>query len=801
MHKLPPLQQLDPWQSHAAAYRLMGWMITPIPAGSKAPRHPGWNTREVVSRFTLDFPPAHGMGLCHAYSGTMAVDIDDWAKAYAVAKAAGVDLSDLANAPDAVWVVSGRENRLKLLYRMPVHTPSMSSKKLMARDETGRAYNFLDLRCATADGLTVQDVLPPSIHPDTGRPYVWGGRGDPRALPVIPDDLFAWWSELLVQDNRRTVATGNSVPASWQDIDSLLNFLSPDCDRSRWIEVAMALHYAGHITGQLDHAYNLWDKWSQGSALKYPGAHATMIQWRAIRSDKTNMVRLGTLFHYAKQAGWVRPTPDVRLLFGAVTIPGEAPQDLSIGQAPDFDLDLIPPVLAARAREISTSVGCDPLVPVWAGLAAACGAADARSTLELAPGFTVPPLLWLMTIGRPSDKKTPGSMPMVEILRNLENQDMPQYHARMLAWEIAEAAYAQAKKSMIEWAKSPEALLDPTGAPSVPDLPAQPQPPQIVVQDISSQKLVRLAAGRPKGLLCHLDEMLAWTRKLCDPRGMDDRSSWVAGYEVRSYRMDRVGGGQLHADPFAVAIFGNMQPSVLSLHIEALAADGLLQRFIPAVLRPNYTRLANPVPSYLSSSGIWDAALRVLHSVPTIAYTLSAEGKLMFREWQTRYFDNLQAIRISGVGDWLLTALGKLEGLAGRLALVFHLLEHPLEAVVRDDTLKRALAMVDRYITPALTHVLADSVMDEADIWLQNELVKLAKAGDTGISVAGLRRAMPQRLTRRMDPLRASLVLIGRMSRYEHAQWVARIDDGSADARGIADWAINPAIASVRRSC
>ena len=52
-----------------------------------------------------------------------------------------------------------------------------------------------------------------------------------------------------------------------------------------------------------------------------------------------------------------------------------------------------------------------------------------------------------------------------------------------------------------------EAMLDGDQAPLVPDMPPQPVPLKITVSDITSQKLVRQAADRPRGLLCHLDEM------------------------------------------------------------------------------------------------------------------------------------------------------------------------------------------------------------------------------------------------------------------------------------------------------
>ncbi|OBQ31631.1 MAG: hypothetical protein AN487_23865, partial [Anabaena sp. CRKS33] len=92
-------------QQHPAsvdAYIRHGWSLVPIPPGTKGPRTTGWNRRESALRSQADLPPAHGIGLAHAYSGTMALDIDDWLTATTMLSLMGVDLQALYDAPDAV---------------------------------------------------------------------------------------------------------------------------------------------------------------------------------------------------------------------------------------------------------------------------------------------------------------------------------------------------------------------------------------------------------------------------------------------------------------------------------------------------------------------------------------------------------------------------------------------------------------------------------------------------------------------------------------------------------------------------
>ena len=582
-------------QAHPAsidAYIRHGWSLVPIPAGTKGPRTPGWNIKTNALKAQGDLPPGFGIGLAHAYSGTMALDIDEWDSTAVALKQHGIDLQALYDANDAVIVDSGRAGHGKLLYQMPFGL-ALPSKKILINSVT--AY---ELRCATANGLTVQDVMPPSIHPDTLQPYRWAGKGHWTRLPTIPQPLLDLWQGLLAEDNTRTIGTGEAVDASWSDIRSALESIPANCSREEWVTVGMALKWAGEQTDQLDQALTLWHDWSQQSIDKYPGEREIVNQWVSFRNDKTTAVKLGSLFHTAKQHGWVKPMPDISSLFSAVGAPAD-PKSVIVDlrpRPPIMDVSLWPAVIARRAEEIGQTVGCDPLVPLFAGLAAICGVVDARTRLELIKDFKVPPVLWLMTIGAPADKKTPGSAPMLSPLKNLEMEDRPRFKKELLDWEGQEAMFASSKKAFLEFSGSPEAMLAGDQAPQVYDLPPQPVPLRITVDDVTSQKLVRLAADRPRGLLCALDEMNSWVRKLTDKASGEDRSAWVKAYESAPYEMDRVGSGSIYAENLAVSIYGNIQPRVFRENLHNLSADGLVQRFVPCILNGNLTRKPVEIP-------------------------------------------------------------------------------------------------------------------------------------------------------------------------------------------------------------
>ena len=109
-------------QSHPAsvdAYIRHGWSLVPIPANTKGPRTPGWNLKQNALKAQGDLPPGYGIGLAHAYSGTMALDIDNWTVTTSLLAEHGIDLQALYDAPDAVVINSGKPGHGKLLYAMP----------------------------------------------------------------------------------------------------------------------------------------------------------------------------------------------------------------------------------------------------------------------------------------------------------------------------------------------------------------------------------------------------------------------------------------------------------------------------------------------------------------------------------------------------------------------------------------------------------------------------------------------------------------------------------------------------------
>ena len=170
----------------------LGWYLVTIPAGSKGPTRFGWQKREQAlsdpqaAQEYYEQNPTHNVGLLHDASGTCAVDIDNVEYTKIIFDELGIDFSLLMNsAPQIV----GRENRGKLLFKAP---PDLVTHKISwpTKDDPRKTEVVFELRAGA-----VQDVLPPSIHPDTGREYEWAGKSIWDGLPELPHQLLTLWRE------------------------------------------------------------------------------------------------------------------------------------------------------------------------------------------------------------------------------------------------------------------------------------------------------------------------------------------------------------------------------------------------------------------------------------------------------------------------------------------------------------------------------------------------------------------------------------------------------------------------------
>ena len=278
-----------------------GLALIKIPKGSKAPETFGWNKREniITKSDQTNLLDESNVGLAHAYclpSPTCAIDIDSLSDSRLWLHQYLIYLDRLLDAPDAVSIYSGKSNSAKLIYRLPLEVGPLKTR--MIRNKEGQS--MLEFRCASSDGLTVQDVIPPSIHP-SGTSYQWGGKGSILAIPDIPKALLDLWLSLL-QSSKKSNPTLSiqpiESPREIARVKLALTFIDPDCDYETYRNVVWALLSTGWNTAE-----DLARNWCMGCIERFK-EHDFKLVVESYDPYRENRIGLGTLYKLAKEGGF-----------------------------------------------------------------------------------------------------------------------------------------------------------------------------------------------------------------------------------------------------------------------------------------------------------------------------------------------------------------------------------------------------------------------------------------------------------------------------------------------------------------
>lgn len=180
----------------------LGLVLVDIPLGSKGPNTPAWNAPgagfrnpDAAERHWSQHPD-HGMGCLHSESGTVALD-QDHTEAARVLALVGVDAGAVAEEA-TLRIVGNPEHPPKPFFRLPAGITLPHRKLTWPNPEPGgKPVTIFELRAGR-----VQDVLPPTVHPGTGRPYQLQrypkpGKETLTEPPASLLNLWQRWDEFL----------------------------------------------------------------------------------------------------------------------------------------------------------------------------------------------------------------------------------------------------------------------------------------------------------------------------------------------------------------------------------------------------------------------------------------------------------------------------------------------------------------------------------------------------------------------------------------------------------------------------
>ena len=214
---------------------LPNWRFTKVIAGGKKPYPAGWQNAPLT---LSQIPQQDNIGvLSGPFSGIMAIDFDGaWAFEWWEQNIGG-------GIPDTVAWSSGKEGRCQFAYAVKEEFWHVLRTKKFGNGKHKPELEGIEFRWAGA-----QSVLPPSIHPDTGKGYEWINAPSTVKVAELPDAVIIF---LLSQETERLVVTApkpqgniNTIkPSEFEQLEALLRQLHgyyPVLDYDTWLKISFA---------------------------------------------------------------------------------------------------------------------------------------------------------------------------------------------------------------------------------------------------------------------------------------------------------------------------------------------------------------------------------------------------------------------------------------------------------------------------------------------------------------------------------------------------------------------------------
>lgn len=172
-----------------------GMHLIPLQNKSKLPVQTDWGNKTISDPVQasgyFEQHLTHNIGVALGPSRLCSLDIDCLDSFRTICENFGIDLGQLIRDTPTI---QGASKGMRLMFRVPDGVELPYAKLNWKRDdETAKSYTVFELRAASGDKQRF-DVLPPSIHPDTLKPYVWITQpADPWPTPTRW--LMAMWTD------------------------------------------------------------------------------------------------------------------------------------------------------------------------------------------------------------------------------------------------------------------------------------------------------------------------------------------------------------------------------------------------------------------------------------------------------------------------------------------------------------------------------------------------------------------------------------------------------------------------------
>lgn len=412
---------------------------------------------------------------------------------------------------------------------------------------------------------------------------------------------------------------------------------------------------------------------------------------------------------YDPASGW--DEPDARLLNGGPRVAPLLPLEC-FGACGQWFADL------AASRGAPVDYVAAPALAFVSGIVGAARAVRVR------PNWVEPNILWVASVGNPSSGKSPALAALKRAAAMIEREEAGDMEARRGEHEArkveAEALREKWEQSAKEAAKQSRAAAP---MPAEAQEPPEPTPPRLLVADATTEKLARIIAENPRGVLLSRDELSGLLGNF-GKYGGSDEPFYLQAFGGDFSPIDRQKGGTVTAPRAYLSLVGSIQPDKFQALLSGRANDGLVARFL--AVWPDLPQRVFRVPEVDDSR-----ALHLFRRLRSLSMEADDSGELaprilplttdaarIFEAW---YIE--QGEKVRGASGFMAEFLGKADGICARLALVLELLEWAVgangpadgPAAVSARSVERACTLLVDYFEPMARRVYADAALPEPE--------------------------------------------------------------------------------------
>jgi hypothetical protein len=405
----------------------------------------------------------------------------------------------------------------------------------------------------------------------------------------------------------------------------------------------MGWKHPGYTTESTDELYDRKLRERDQKDLGWTSCHA--ISMAGCKACKTcpHLVEGKTPFHFANAL----PSQTAPVATPAESVSFADPWAEFVG--PPFPLQILPAPLTSFVDAEHRAMGADPSALAMAALTVVGSAMHAETCVRAGEGWDEKPIFWTTLVGPPSAMKSPIIQKVTAPLRKIDHQRDAVWRQQFTAWKQTKAAGTNPG-------------------------PSPAKPGRLLVQDATHEKIAEILARDPAGSLLVHDELAGWFGSFERYNsGQASRAFYLSSWNGGCFLKDRVGqgarddGAEIRVDNLALGVLGGIQPDRLAA-LRDLTSDGLLQRFLPVLMRaPERGDESYPVSAAENDYAKLIGMVQGTH--PPIRYKFAPDAALVRRGVLDRLFSLEQ---VDGFPSALIGAIGKLRGYYARFALTLH---------------------------------------------------------------------------------------------------------------------------------